>query len=122
MDAKSKSYTIWMMKIVATFLVVFIHSANIFRYANSFMPSVLTPFSMLANTGVPIFMVVSGYLFFLTQKDWKQNFIKKVKRLALPFFIWSCFWVGVEALGHIVLPGQFENVFGWSPAEIGGVL
>lgn len=91
-------------------MVVYIHGANIFRYGEQSMPVVLSPMSLFANTGVPLFMLISGFLFFQKEINWKTNLIKKMKRLALPFFIWSGFWVVIEFIGYLVLPGRFENV------------
>lgn len=114
---KEKSYLIWMLKIIATIMVIYIHSANIFGYSNTTIPDYLRPFSLLSNTGVPLFMLISGYLFFRREVDWKENLRKKVKRLAIPFLIWSGFWILFEFAGYLIFPSRFENVLGWNLAD-----
>lgn len=113
MEAKTetKSYTIWLLKIFATFMVIYIHAANIYGYSNLQMPTCFRPFSLLANTGVPLFMLISGFLFFRKEVEWKENTLKKIKRLAIPFLIWSGFWVVIEVLGFLFFPAKFDNVF-----------
>lgn len=71
MEGKSKkSYLIWMLKIIATMMVLYIHSANIFGYCKIGMPNYLRPFSMFANTGVPLFMGLFQVFFSFTKKMW----------------------------------------------------
>ena len=112
---KQKNYLIWLLKIVATIMVIYIHGANIFSYSKISMPDYLRPFSMLTITGVPLFMIISGYLFFHKEGvDWKVNLLRKTKRLAIPFLIWSGFWIVLEAVGFLLLPSKFENVYEWS--------
>lgn len=106
--------TITALKVIATFLVVYIHGANIFGYAGLDAPILFKPFFSLADAAVPVFMLVSGYLLFRKEIVWKENLKKKIFRLAVPFLIWSCFWILIEAVGYIVMPDKFENVFSWS--------
>lgn len=116
-SAKGKSHLIWLLKIVATVMVMYIHSANIFGYANMTQPYYVRPFALLANTGVPVFMLISGFLFFRREVKWSDNFKKKLKRLALPFLIWSSLWILFELAGHFIMPSRFEDVLGWSFPE-----
>lgn len=109
--ASNRSYIIWLLKVVATLMVLYIHGANIFTYSGLKMPVCFRPFSLLANTGVPLFMIISGFLFFRKEVDWKENLYKKTKRLAIPFLIWSGFWIGFEAIGFLFFPDKFDNVF-----------
>ena len=50
---------------------------------------------VLTDCAVPMFFVISGYLFFLRQDDgftwaqYKAKMLRKCKTLLLPFFIWN---------------------------------
>lgn len=59
--SKGKSYTIWILKAIATILVVMVHSGNIFGYGSTAQPDYFLPFYQMAATRVPIFFTVSGY-------------------------------------------------------------
>lgn len=61
---------------------------------------------VLTDCAVPMFFVISGYLFFLRQDgeltwtQYKGKMLKKCKTLLLPFFIWNI-------LGALSYPGHF---------------
>lgn len=61
---------------------------------------------VLTDCAVPMFFVISGYLFFLRQDgefawaQYKVKMLKKCKTLLLPFFIWNI-------LGALSYPGRF---------------
>ncbi|APW37491.1 hypothetical protein RD110_10060 [Rhodoferax koreense] len=48
----------------------------------------------LARTAVPLFFVISGYLFFLKEgwsfEHYQNNVISRVKTLLIPFLFWGC--------------------------------
>lgn len=47
-------------------------------------------FKIIYSFHMPLFMIVSGYLFaFSIKKDWRVNVKRKIKSLVLPVFIWS---------------------------------
>lgn len=108
------NYIITSMKVFATILVVYIHGFNIFGYAGLKIPTFFRPFMTIATAAVPVFMLVSAFLLFGKEINWFENLKKKTKRLAIPFLIWSCFWIIMEAIGHVVLPDKFKDVFGWN--------
>lgn len=113
MPATQKNTIITAIKVLATLLVVYIHGANIFGYAGYEMPLQLKPFKCLADAAVPAFFVVSGFLMFRNEIDWRINLRKKTIRLAVPFLLWSLFWIAFEAIGYVILPDKFESVFSW---------
>ena len=61
---------------------------------------------VLTDCAVPMFFVISGYLFFLRQDDgftwaqYKAKMLRKCKTLLLPFFIWNI-------LGALSYPSRF---------------
>lgn len=115
---KNKIEIINVLKVVATFLVLYIHGANIYGYSGYNMPVYFRPLAAIANSAVPVFMTVSGYLLFRKKIEWKDNFIKKIWRLAVPFIIWSSIWVLFELAGHFLIPDKFEDVLSWTPLQL----
>ena len=105
-------------KCIATILIVMVHAGNILSYANvgegDLIYTILSPFRTIASFGVPIFFIISGYLLFLKEFDWKQNLKKKVRTLLVPFLFWNIAWMMFEFLGGFILPGMFENFSKWS--------
>lgn len=97
-----KCYTIYLFKTFAIFMVVYVHSLNIYNYCALSVPKILVPLSALAETGAPLFMIISGFLFFRKEVDWKANVNKKTKRLLIPFLIWSVFWVIFETVASMI--------------------
>lgn len=78
MQVIKRSKTLDMLKAVSTVFVVFVHAANIFDYANV-LPNYwwLTVCKLFANCGVPIFFMVSGYLFAIKSTGYKIDIQKK---------------------------------------------
>jgi len=121
-DLNNKNYTVFILKIIATVLVVMVHGGNIFQYGGTGRPNCFHALYQLAATGVPIFFTVSGYLFFRKETDFKSNLNKKTKRLAVPLLVWNVFWMLFELVGHLVMPSNFEDVLSWNATQIIGFL
>ena len=107
-----------MLKAVSTVFVVFVHAANIFDYANV-LPNYwwLTVCKLFANCGVPIFFMVSGYLFAIKSTGYKIDIQKKIKTLCIPYFSWIFMYIFFETVGHTVFHDNFANVKNWSASE-----
>lgn len=115
----NKSFaTVNVMKVVATVFVLYIHGANVFGYSNHEMPQYLFPLKALFSCAVPAFMTVSGFLLFKKPLRFCENMKKKTRRLAIPFFIWSIFWVIFEMIGHVFMPDKFTNVLAWNLEDL----
>ena len=115
MQEIKRSETLDMLKALSAILVVFVHAANIFDYSNvSFNYWWLTACKLFANCGVPIFFMVSGYLWAIKNTDYRTNIQKKVKTLLIPYFSWILIYILLEIVGHAVLPDNFSNVKNWS--------
>ena len=85
-------------------MVVFIHSFNPATIELRNNPALKINYSLaieyfisngIARISVPIFFVISGYLFFLnfagTKDDYFQKLRKRVKTLIIPYLFWSAF-------------------------------
>lgn len=62
---------------------------------------------VVARIGVPLFFLISGYLFFLSGLDrhsYKRKLQKRARTLLLPYVLWNAVFVGREALRSF-LPG-----------------
>lgn len=115
---KASNMTVTVMKFIATVFVIYIHGANLFGYSNNDVPQYLVPLKSLFECAVPAFMSISGYLLFMKPLAFMENMKKKVFRLAIPFIIWSLFWVLFELIGYYLMPEKFSNVLSWSPQEL----
>ena len=61
--SEERNKTIDTMKIVATIMVVYVHSHNIIGYSGiEYEGRIIAFFSILANAGVPIFFLTSGII------------------------------------------------------------
>lgn len=109
------------IKCISTYLVVMVHSANILTYAEvedgTLIERVLVPFRACSSFGVPFFFIISGYLLFLKDFDWKQNIVKKSKSLLIPFFFWNLAWMLFEFVAGSYLSGLFEDFSRWTISD-----
>ena len=87
------------MSLFMTFFVVILHSNNL---ENSSVLNVNTLVQNVIGQGivriaVPMFFVISGYLFFYKFKPSTEAFISKYKKrfksLFIPYFIWCTGWL-----------------------------
>lgn len=88
-------------------MVVYLHANNlVFNFNNSSLQINLGYNSIIQNfisngitrIAVPLFFIVSGYLFFLNAKDfdlkiYKDKLLKRIKTLLIPFVFWSAFGI-----------------------------
>ena len=106
------------MKIIATFAVVWLHVAA--QRFNECYPSmewdIRNIYDSMVRWAVPIFVMVSGALFLNPKKEIgiKRLYSKNISRLVLIFFFWSivyCVYGGVSEKGFVAFA---EDVL-WGP-------
>lgn len=99
---KKREYILDFLKGIAIYLVVVNHLANALWGANCIT-------QMIALVHLPLFFVVSGYLFNITRKKrtFKEIIIGKTKTLLWPYFIWSL----VALVVAVVLNRTFDIAF-----------
>ncbi|MCM1262982.1 MAG: acyltransferase [Butyrivibrio sp.] len=96
-NQKTRSQYLDILKVCACIMVVYVHSGNLFRYAQAQPPVLIPVLSKLAQCGVPIFFIVSGYLAVsLEERPYLEMIKKKMKSLLLPFVIWNLFYFVFE--------------------------
>lgn len=111
MEVKASNY-LSRLKIIATFLVVLVHSRNLLGYASyTGNAPIIKFFNTFSAAGILIFFAVSGYLLFRRDFDWAENMKKKCRSLLIPFLFWNTFWLLFELVGMYILPAYFEKRF-----------
>ena len=94
---------------ICSLLVIIIHQHNTLAPAGSWQGLLINFFAHgLGTAAVPMFMVMSGYLFFRNADSCKQVFRKQTKRILtvlVPFLVWSLLYYALYAVGSIFLPG-----------------
>ncbi len=94
---KKRMVHIDLLRILACFSVLMLHSAAVFWYDRPVTGGVwLTAnfYDALSRYGVPIFVMISGALFLQEQRmiDWKKLYMHNIARLVTAYIAWSCFY------------------------------
>ncbi len=116
-----KNRRIEWLRVFAILMVVWVHGENLFGYIggdSKGMQRWLSPLFQLSYTGVPLFVAISAYLLFKKQTSWLHNFRKKTQSILLPCLMWNVFFGVVEAVGHTVMPGSFDDLLALPAIEI----
>ena len=84
------------------FFVILLHCYSVSKLAgehHTFFRA-LYPFSLwLGETGVPCFFFISGYLFFLSKKNYQQKIATRIQTLFVPYILWN----GLLLLSYLIL-------------------
>ncbi len=75
-------------RIIATFLIILVHTSGIYRTSQLNHISSLT-YSTLGYLGAPLFLILSGYLLLNKKENIKTFFKKRLNRILLPWISWS---------------------------------
>lgn len=105
------------LKALATILVVYVHSENIFQFADyTDLVPLRRAFSVFNAVAVPIFFLVSGYLLFSKPLEYKDSIAKKFHSLFVPFLIWNTIYFLLEIAVSMFFPEYCEP---WDGTAIG---
>lgn len=108
-ENKSNTY-LSAVKAIATILVVYVHSENIFRYADyTGLASLRRVISTFNAAAVPVFFIISGYLLFRNNFDYKTNISKKIRTLLIPFLVWNTIWFFLEIAVSYLIPNYWKS-------------
>lgn len=108
MEIKTSNY-LSKMKVIATFLVVMVHSYNLLGYTSYAGDTPLIKiFRVFPPTGILIFFAISGYLLFRKEFSWTENMKKKCRSLAVPFLFWNSVWMLFQICGSLLAPQYFD--------------
>lgn len=88
-------------------MIIMLHCYSVVRLdgARTFYFEAIYPFSLwLGETGVPCFFFISGYLFFLSRKSYKQKLKARFHTLFIPYILWNsillAFYMIAYTVGH----------------------
>lgn len=80
--------------------------------------NIVYPFGLwLGESGVPTFFFISGYLFYISQKNYKQKISSRVHTLLYPYLFWNSLILGLY-LG-LFLIGHPLNILGKNISDYG---
>lgn len=88
-----KNINIELLRCFAIIAVILIHNSAPYFVDNSLMHkdvlgwSVIYFYYAISKFAVPVFFIISAYLYFISNKQ--LQIMKRIKRLVLPFFVWS---------------------------------
>ena len=108
------------MKGIATVMVVYIHSHNIYGYAgvsDNNLPVRLITMLTLSSAAVPTFFLLSAYLISKSKRTYVDNIKKKAKTLLLPYAVWMVLYLLFEIVGTKLAPNEFSHVSQWSVSD-----
>ena len=87
--------------------IILLHCYSVQRLEGSHETyfKVLYPFSLwLGETGVPVFFFISGFLFFLSKKNYSQKLQTRIQTLLIPYLLWNLMllmlYIAAWAVGH----------------------
>ena len=112
------SYKIKNISFLLTILVVILHAYNLESNPDINITSFIQKFISygIATVAVPIFFMISGFLFFYNFESSVENWIKKYKSrfksLFIPYFIWCTSWMIILYSIQLIpmLKGFFSNM------------
>lgn len=95
----SKKRESWadILRILATFLIILVHTSGVNQTSSVNYYSSLT-YSSLGYLGAPLFLILSGY-FLLNKKEKHKTFFKKrFNRILFPWLFWSLIFTLIQVL------------------------
>ena len=100
MEHKQLSKEISWLSLPLIFLIILLHCYSTVsipgNHATYF--KLVYPFSLwLGETGVPGFFFISGFLFFLSQKSYKNKLKTRINTLLIPYILWN----GILTLAYL---------------------
>lgn len=122
MDNKKRDISLDILRIIACFMVVGIHTTAQGWYIyppRTYTWTILNFYDTLFRPGVPLFLMISGCLFLRKDKiDIKRLWIKNIFHLAVIYIVWAVIYAaaGIGIRKAVSEPKQiFEIVFGPNP-------
>ena len=112
---KRLSEAITWLRFPLIFLIIMLHCYSVQRLVGSHETyfKVLYPFyNWLGETGVPGFFFISGFLFFLSKKNYSQTIKARVHTLLVPYILWNLFMLALYSIAYVI--GYPQNINGGS--------
>jgi len=87
------------------FFIILLHCYSVVRLEgnHSIYFRTVYPFALwIGETGVPGFFFISGYLFFLSKKSYKQKLETRFHTLLIPYLLWNGLLLALYMISYIV--------------------
>lgn len=100
------------------FLVILLHCYSVQKIEGNHETyfRVLYPlYNWLGETGVPGFFFISGFLFFLSKKNYNQKIITRIHTLLIPYILWNLLLLLLYIIAYIA--GFPQNINGRNITE-----
>lgn len=100
------------------FLIILLHCYSVQRLESNheLYFNVVYPFSLwMGETGVPGFFFISGYLFFLSPKDYAEKLESRIHSLLIPYLLWNLILLSIYIVLYAI--GYPQNINGRSLAD-----
>lgn len=102
---KKESRLINVLKVIAMFMVIFIHASASVNHEMISEAKWLSDFKYLISgiiscSAVPIFFMISGMLLFRKDFNWFNNIKKKLKTLMVPYLIVNILWIMIFLIAY----------------------
>ena len=94
------------------FFIILLHCYSVVRLEgnHSIYFRTVYPFALwIGETGVPGFFFISGYLFFLSKKSYKQKLETRFHTLFIPYLLWNGLLLALYIISYIVGHPQVIN-------------
>ncbi len=86
------------------FLIILLHCYSVVQVtgpASSIYFKTVYPFALwLGETGVPAFFFISGFLFFFSQKSYREKLTTRIRTLLVPYLLWNTLLLAVYLLAY----------------------
>ena len=103
--SKRLSAAITWLRFPLIFFIILLHCYSVVRLEGSHGVYFRTvyPFALwIGETGVPGFFFISGYLFFLSKKSYKQKLETRFHTLLIPYLLWNGLLLALYMISYIV--------------------
>ena len=112
------SYAITWMRFPLIFLIIMLHCYSVQRLEgeHELYFKMVYPFALwLGETGVPGFFFISGYLFFLSKKNYTEKLESRIHTLLIPYLLWNLILLSIYILLYAI--GFPQNINGKSMVD-----
>lgn len=120
---KYQSDVINLMRFPLMVAIVFIHNDLMnFRYGTNYVNESLTVFPTIFNIisggicriAVPLYFVISGYLFFYRPNEknkinYKNKLHRRIQTLVIPYVLWNTLYIGFFAFAQLIFPSLLSG-------------
>lgn len=118
-DTQRISTTITWLRFPLIFFIILLHSYSVVRLECAYTYfKVIYPFSLwIGETGVPGFFFISGFLFFLSKKGYKEKLKTRFHSLFIPYILWNAILLAAYFIAYAV--GYPQDINGKNIANYG---